>query len=79
MHVVHGAFKLTWLSFINRHRIKFAGEASFLRISQKLSESNGYMYRKQLFNELFPLTYSKTIEIGEDATVPQVQLKFFYE
>lgn len=79
MHVVHGAFKLTRLSFINRHRIQFAGKASFSRISQKLSESDGYMYIKKLFKELFPLTYSETIEIGEDAMVPQVQSKFFYE
>ena len=79
MHVVYGAFKLTRLSFISRRRIQFSSKASFSRISQKLSEGDGYMYRKKLFKELFPLTYSKTIKIGEDATVPQVQRKFFYE
>lgn len=60
MHVVHGALR-TAIAGIHR-----SGTDSFFRISRKLNEINGYMYRKKLLEILSFTTYSKIIDIGEN-------------
>lgn len=62
MHVVHGALR-TAIAGIHR-----SGTDSFFRISRKLNEIDGYMYRKKLLEILSFMTYLKIIDIGGNGT-----------
>lgn len=62
MHVVYGALRA---AIAGIHR---SGTDSFFRISRKLNEIDGYMYREKLLEILSFATYSKIIDIGENGT-----------
>lgn len=62
MHVVHGPLRTAIA------RIHPSGTDNFFRISRKLNEIDGYMYRRKLLEILRFTTYSKIIVVGENGT-----------
>lgn len=71
VYVVHGALR-TAIAGIHP-----SGTDSFFRISRKLNEIDGYMYREKLLEILSFTTYSKIIDIGEIGTKKCAILLFF--